>query len=165
MAGVADTVLLDHTLVVVTNKGKYMEQIISKATFDIEATHMFLYLLYFLSSFFVFCIFAKIYIKFTPYNEIALIKSGNLAVSIAFSGALLGYAINLGFVMMYAHNLAQYLIFAIISAIIQLVCYKVVDKLFKGLSSEIQMYGNIPVATLYAAVAVCIGIINGVSGF
>lgn len=142
-----------------------MDYLISKATIDINSIQMIMYLLYFLSSFFVFILFAKIYIKFTPYNEIELIKTGNLSVAIAFSGALLGYAINLGFTMFYSHNLVQYLLFAIFSAIIQLACYKIVDILFKGMSSEIQSYGNVPVATLYATISVCIGIINGVSGF
>lgn len=142
-----------------------MDLIISKATIDFEWWHLCLYLIYFFVSFVMFFAFFKVYIKFTPYDEIALIRSGNLAVSVAFSGALIGFAINLGFAMFSAHNIVQYLLFGLISAIIQLLCYKIVDIFFKGFSEEIKTFSNMPVAILYASLSICIGIINGVSGF
>ena len=40
-------------------------------------------------------IFAAIYVRVTPYNEIALIREGNMAASISLSGALIGFVLPL----------------------------------------------------------------------
>lgn len=141
-----------------------MELIFSKATFDIDGWHALLYLIYTLSSIFLLMIFGKIYVKFTPYNELDLIRSGNMAVAIAFSGAMIGFCINLGFTIAYSHNYTEYLMYAVFSMLVQLFCYKLITIIFKDFSSEIVNFGNIPVSIFYASIAICIGILNGVSG-
>lgn len=141
-----------------------METILLKTSFNIDLAHLSLYFIYLLLSVLFLWVFSKIYIKFTPHNEIELISAGNLAVAISFSGALLGFAINLAFSIFYSHNIYEYALYGTISTIVQLLCYKIIGIFFKNFSDEITNYGNIPVATFYAILAVIVGLINGVCG-
>ena len=50
------------------------------------------YLLYFCSTIAMLLIAGFIYVRFTPSDEIALIRSGNIAAAVALGGAMLGYA-------------------------------------------------------------------------
>jgi putative membrane protein len=50
------------------------------------------YLLYFGSTIAMLVIAGFVYVRFTPSDEIALIRSGNVAAAVALGGAMLGYA-------------------------------------------------------------------------
>src|SRR5215469_8295709 len=53
---------------------------------------IFNYLLYFGSTIAMLLIAGFVYVRFTPSNEIALIRAGNVAAAVALGGAMLGYA-------------------------------------------------------------------------
>lgn len=123
------------------------------------------YLIYFFSSIFLFAIFFKSYITFTPYNEIGLISKGNTAASWLLGGTLLGFAINLGFAMFYSYNIFQFIFYGFISGIIQLISYSALRIIFKNLHIEIRENNNIAIGMLFGAIAICIGILNGASAY
>jgi putative membrane protein len=50
------------------------------------------YLLYFGSTIVMLLIAGFVYVRFTPSDEIALIRTGNVAAAVALGGAMLGYA-------------------------------------------------------------------------
>ena len=133
--------------------------------FHINVTKSINYLLYFAMSISLFVIFLKTYVKFTPIDEIELIKNGNQAVAFAFGGALFGYAINLGFAMFYAYDVVQYLLFAVLSAIIQLLAHVAMTKVFRQLQKEVWDNENIAAGILFGILAICVGILNGASAY
>ena len=49
------------------------------------------FLIYLVLAFALLTVFAWIYDKVTPYNELVLIRGGNTAAAIAYSGAILGW--------------------------------------------------------------------------
>lgn len=48
-----------------------------------------------------------IYIRFTPYDEIGLIREGNLAAAVSLTGALIGFAIPVAIVIAHSVNLVD----------------------------------------------------------
>ncbi len=123
------------------------------------------YVVYFILSLILFASFFKAYVAFTPYDEVALIKKGNVAVAWVLCGTLLGYAVNLGFAMFYSYGVLQFVIFGIVSAIMQLLTYYVLQKVFHSLQEEIRANNNIAVGILFGAIALCVGVINGASAY
>src|SRR5260370_3028276 len=51
------------------------------------------FLAYFLMALALVAVFLVVYVRVTPYREIALIRQGNVAASLSLSGALLGFPV------------------------------------------------------------------------
>lgn len=74
-------------------------------------------------------LFIAIYIRVTPYREIALIREGNMAASFSLSGSLLGFVIPLAAAVRYSVSLVDMAIWGFIALLVQLaafVCVKMV---------------------------------------
>jgi putative membrane protein len=68
-------------------------------------------------------LFSALYQFATVHNEWALIRSNNLAAAIAFSGALVGYALALVAAATNARALGEFLIWAVIAIVVQILVY------------------------------------------
>ena len=123
------------------------------------------YVMYFLLSLMLFTGFFKTYIKFTPYDEIALIKKGNVAVAWVLGGTLLGYAVNLAFAMFYSYGILQFAVFGIFSALMQLITSYALQVAFDSLQEEIRTNNNVAVGIMFGAIALCVGVLNGASAY
>ncbi len=107
-------------------------------------------------------IFAVVYCKLTPHNELSLIKSGNLAAAIAFGGNLIGFSIPLDRVIGQSSSVLDCVVWATIAAIVQWLVYLLCRCFFKDLSSQIAG-NNTAVATMLASVAIVAGMLNSAS--
>ena len=67
--------------------------------------------------------FAIVYSRVTPQREFSLIASGNSAAATAFLGALLGFAMPLASAAAHSVSLADFVIWALIGAAIQLLAF------------------------------------------
>ena len=103
--------------------------------------------------------FLLIYVKVTPYDEIDLIRKGNVAAAISLSGALLGFAMPVANVIAHSDALLDLTVWGIIAGVIQLLTYLVARLVLPRLAVDIPS-GKISEATLLAALSVTIGLIN-----
>lgn len=120
-------------------------------------------LLAFASYFFISCamvlVFLFIYMRITPHNEWRLIKENNLAATYGFIGALLGYIVPLASVAANSVNLLDYLLWAAVALVIQLLVFTVVRLFIRDISLRIEE--NQRAAGLFlAAVSLGVGILN-----
>lgn len=107
--------------------------------------------------------FQFLYQLITPHDERKLIREGNVAASVAFGGALIGYAIPAATAMTQAHSLAEFAAWAALAGIIQIVAFIIVRRLaISDVSARIER-GELPVALWLAAISVAIGLINAAS--
>ena len=83
---------------------------------------------------------AVIYHWITPYHELELIRGGNTAAAISFSGALIGLAMPLGVCMARSVNIWDIVIWGCVTLIIQLVAYRIGDALLRDLPNRIRKY-------------------------
>lgn len=117
------------------------------------------FLLYAFSSIGLLGIFGLLYQLTTPYHEMSQIREGKAAPAIAMGGALLGFTFPLLSVSYHGTNYIDFLIWAGVAGSIQIVTFKI---LYWIIPMQIEE-NNCAIATLYAFLAVCVGLINAFS--
>jgi putative membrane protein len=83
-------------------------------------------------------LFVAIYIRLTPYRELALIREGNMAASFSLSGTLLGFIVPLSATVRYSVSLVDMAIWAVLALVVQLCAYVAVKLLIPTLARDIQ---------------------------
>jgi putative membrane protein len=117
------------------------------------------FLLYTFASLVLLGIFGKIYQWLTPYHEHESIKAGKLAPAIALGGALIGFTFPLLSVSYHGVNFVDFLIWAGVAGVIQIVLFKA---LYWIIPMQIEE-DNRAIAVIYAVLAFCVGLINAFS--
>tara|TARA_B100000886_G_scaffold321047_1_gene262974 strand:+ start:768 stop:1193 length:426 start_codon:yes stop_codon:yes gene_type:complete len=102
---------------------------------------------------------AFIYIKITSHDEMALIREGNNAAAVSLSGAILGLAIPLAFCMANSVNVYDIVIWGLVTLVIQLVTFWIIDLWLRDLSKRIED-GQVGTAILLASVKLAVASIN-----
>lgn len=93
---------------------------------------------------------AMLYALLTPWKEIALIRDGNAAASVAFGGVLMGLAIPLAVSMSISTSLRDIALWGAATVVIQLLVFRVVDMVLSGLPQRIED-GEVAAAVLLVA--------------
>ena len=103
--------------------------------------------------------FCVIYAKVTPYDELALIRDGNVAAAISLAGAVLGFTLPLASAIAHSVGPVDMVVWGVIALVVQIVV------LFPGGAARSPLRqairaGRVAGATMLAALAVAIGILN-----
>jgi len=107
-------------------------------------------------------IFCQVYCWITPYDELKLVRAGNLAPAVSFGGALIGFILPLHSAITHSVGFLDMLIWAAIAMVVQLTVFGSVRLFFRGLVREIEN-NHIAAATLLAFFSLAIGILNAAS--
>ena len=107
-------------------------------------------------------VFCQVYDWITPYNELKLVREGNVAPAISFGGALIGFILPLHSAITHSVGFLDMLIWAAVAMVVQLTVFGIVRLFFKGLVREIEN-NHTAAATLLAFFSVAIGILNAAS--
>ena len=100
-----------------------------------------------------------LYVKITPYDEIALIKDGNTAATISLAGAIVGFALPLAFAMSSSVTILEILIWGPVTLLLQLVAYRITDILLSDLPKRI-ISGQIGPSILLVSIKIAVSMIN-----
>jgi len=73
----------------------------------------YLYAVHLLSAFVLLFVFAAVYLKVTPFDELALIRAGNPAATLSFGGALIGFCLTLASSIAHNSTLGEVVLWAI----------------------------------------------------
>ncbi|MFL5813916.1 MAG: DUF350 domain-containing protein [Bdellovibrionia bacterium] len=107
-------------------------------------------------------IFSAIYLWVTPYPEIKLIRSGNTAAALSFSGALLGFIIPLSKAVEQAESVLEFVVWGTLAIIVQCLSYWVMRKIFPNFVESIQK-NILAEGVLSAALSIGLGMICAAS--
>lgn len=108
-------------------------------------------------------VFKRVYQWSTPYDEAALIASGNVAAAIALGGAILGFALPLASALTQTIDPLEFSVWALLAGVIQIVASLVIRRLVvRDMVARIES-GNVASATYLAAMAVGVGMLNAAS--
>lgn len=102
---------------------------------------------------------AWLYEKITPIREVDLIKAGNVAAAVSYSGALLGMAIPLAFCMTASISVLDIVVWGVVALALQLAVVRLVEAILGGLWHRIEA-NQIGPAILVAAVKLSVAAIN-----
>lgn len=109
-------------------------------------------------------VFKVIYAAITPHNEWNLIKEEtNTAAAIAFGGAIVGFAIALSGAISNSVDLIDFVIWAAISLLAQLMAFAVVRFLFMPKIVARIQNNEISAAVVLMSVSIAVGLINAAS--
>jgi putative membrane protein len=104
-------------------------------------------------------LFIAIYIRVTPYREIALIREGNMAAAYSLSGALIGFVIPLASAIEHSVGLVDMAIWGLIAMLIQLAAYVAVKVAIPAIGTDIPA-GKTAQGFFLGAVSLAVGILN-----
>lgn len=117
------------------------------------------FVMYILGAAVLFALFQFIYTRVTPHREFELIRSGNVAAAIALGGAVIGFAIPASNVIAYSINMLDFIVWAVIAAVVQLLAFLMTSLVLKGASARIKN-GEVAAGIYIAAVAISVGMLN-----
>lgn len=81
---------------------------------------------------------AALYVLLTPHKEIALIREGNTAAAVSLAGVLLGLAIPLAASLKASTNVIEIGLWGAVTVVVQLLIFRLVDLVLRGLPKRIQ---------------------------
>lgn len=81
---------------------------------------------------------AALYVLLTPHKEITLIREGNTAAAVSLGGVLLGLAIPLSASLRASTNVIEIGLWGAVTVVVQLLIFRLVDMLLRGLPRRIQ---------------------------
>ena len=90
---------------------------------------------------------AALYVLLTPHKEITLIREGNSAAAISLGGVMLGLAIPLAMSLHASTSLIEIGIWGASTVAVQLLVFRIVDLVLRGLPQRIQE-GEVSAAAL-----------------
>lgn len=90
---------------------------------------------------------AIIYVLFTPWKEIDLIRQGNAAAAVALSGVLVGLAIPLSVSLSVSTSVKDITLWGVATVVLQLLAFRIVDMILTGLPQRIRE-GEVAAAVL-----------------
>ena len=106
--------------------------------------------------------FILIYVKITPYPELDLIRSGNVAAACSLSGAAIGFSIPLAQATAQSGNLMDMLLWSVIALIVQLIVYLIVRIMVPNIAKDITD-NRIAAGLFLGAVSLATGLLSAAS--
>ena len=90
---------------------------------------------------------STLYILLTPHKEITLIREGNTAAALSLGGVLVGLAVPLAASLRASTNVIEIALWGVVTVVVQLLVFRLVDMILKGLPKRIQE-GEVSAAAL-----------------
>lgn len=117
------------------------------------------FLAYFGSGLAMLVIFAAVYTLVTPQKELSLIRAGNATAAVAYLGALIGFSLPLASAAANSVSLIDFVLWAAIGGIIQLVAFGIATLTQSGLSRRITA-GEMGAGLWAGGLALIVGLLN-----
>jgi putative membrane protein len=103
--------------------------------------------------------FVWLYIRVTPWREMALIRAGNMAASFSLSGAILGFIVPLSAAVKYSVNIVDMVIWGLIALVVQILAFVVIKFLVPSVSQDIEA-GNAAQGFFLGVTSLAAGLVN-----
>jgi putative membrane protein len=103
--------------------------------------------------------FVAIYIRITPYREIALIREGNMAAAYSLTGTLIGMVVPLSNAVEYSVNPVDMAIWGFIALAIQLIVFVIARIALPNIARDIPE-GKQASGFFLGAISIAAGILN-----
>lgn len=120
---------------------------------------LILYVNYILAGLVLMGVFMVVYEHLTPYDELKLIREGNIAAALSFGGALLGFTLALASSALHSLSVTQFVVWALLASAIQFVVYLIASFCIRGVKDHIEN-GNAAVGLALFFLSVSVGALN-----
>lgn len=96
-----------------------------------------------------------LYMLITPHKELQLIRAGNTAAAVSLGGAAVGLALPLAFCLAGSVNVWDILLWGIVTLIVQLITFRLVDLLLRDLPRRIEQ-GEMATAVMLTSIKLAV---------
>lgn len=117
------------------------------------------FLIYFATSIAMLLGFMALYMRMTPVDEVTLIRENNVAASLVFSGAFVGFSLPLASAAINSVSFVDFLVWGVIAGLAQLLVYQVFRRFYPLVADRISR-GEMAVSTKLAGLSVTVGLLN-----
>ena len=118
------------------------------------------YLIHLLLAAVLLAVFFKAYTSWTPFDEVLLIRQGNMAAALSLGGALIGFSITIGSALVHTADYREFVMWAAGAMVVQMLAYAVTTHLLNMAKDQIEG-NNAAFGGLLGAISISIGVING----
>ncbi|KAF0814730.1 hypothetical protein IGB42_00785 [Andreprevotia sp. IGB-42] len=117
------------------------------------------YLIYLLTIFALLAVFAVVYCKVTPFDEIKLIREGKISAALSLGGALLGFTLTLAASAIYHADYLWFLAWAAGAMAVQLLTYVILSRVLPNMNQALEE-NNVAMGSLMGTVSLVVGVAN-----
>ncbi|RBL84884.1 hypothetical protein DDE05_20755 [Streptomyces cavourensis] len=117
------------------------------------------YLIYIVSALVMLGVFTLVYTTVTRYKEFELIREGNIAAVLSYSGALVGFSFTLCSSIAIHASFIMFVVWGVAAMAVQLVVYAVMARAIRGLNEAIEE-NNIAMGGLIGSISLAAGVVN-----
>ena len=114
---------------------------------------------FFVTAIMLMLVFLGIYVRITPYNELALIRAGNEAAAVSLGGAVIGFALPIAVSVAVSHNLYAMIGWGVVASVVQLLAFIAARLALPRLNESIPQ-GKLASGIFLASLAIGVGILN-----
>jgi putative membrane protein len=115
--------------------------------------------LHLLSGCVLLAVFFAIYTWITPFDEIALIREGNMAAALSLAGAIIGFCLTLASSILHSESYEVFLIWSAGAMVVQTVGYAAITRMLPQMDGAIE-HNNAAMGALMGLASLALGIIN-----
>ncbi|AXE29812.1 hypothetical protein DK842_07870 [Chromobacterium phragmitis] len=117
------------------------------------------YLTYLGSGLALLALFAWLYCKITPLDELKLIRDHGHAAAVSFAGALLGFSLTLASSAWHLNDWQSFMTWALLAMLVQILVHLVVARCLKDLTRAL-IDNNLAMGILAGSIHLAVGLVN-----
>jgi putative membrane protein len=104
-------------------------------------------------------VFFLVYTWVVPFDELTLIRQGNVAAALTLGGAMIGFSMTVASGLLHTDGLASFAAWSAVAAAIQLFTYLLVSRLLHMSKQQIEG-NNVAFGILLASISISVGAIS-----
>ncbi len=104
-------------------------------------------------------LFVFVYIRITPYKEIALIRAGNVAAAASLGGSIVGFVLPVASSIENSVSLIDMLLWSLVALVVQLIAFVVARAMVPAISKNVEE-GQVASGVFLGAIAIALGLLN-----
>jgi putative membrane protein len=104
-------------------------------------------------------VFFLVYTWMTPFDEMTLIRQGNVAAALTLGGAMVGFSMTVASGLVHTDALLAFIAWSAAAALIQLLTYVLVTRLLHMSKQQIEG-NNVAFGLLLASISIAVGAIS-----
>jgi putative membrane protein len=104
-------------------------------------------------------LFVFVYIRITPYREIALIRSGNVAAAASLGGSMIGFVLPVASSIENSVSLIDMLLWSLVALVVQLLAFVIARAMVPQISKNVEE-GQVASGVFLGAVGIALGLLN-----
>jgi putative membrane protein len=104
-------------------------------------------------------VFFLVYSRATPFDEMTLIRQGNVAAALTLGGAMIGFSMTVASGLIHTDSLRSFVAWSAAAAAIQLLTYVLVTRLLHMSKQQIET-NNVAFGVLLASISISVGAVS-----